>query len=74
MHVVTSRGSKKRNAIYWVKNFDDIGKVFTTDRLDDFKSKIIPILFANLPISTSTSTETGLIHRVINIVSRGMDS
>ena len=41
MHVVTSRGSKKRNDIYRVKNFDDIGKVFSTDRLDDFKYKII---------------------------------
>ena len=41
MDVVTPRGSKKRNDIYRVKNFDDIGKVFTTDRLDDFKYKII---------------------------------
>ena len=41
MHVVTSRGSKERNTIYRVKNFDDIGKVFTAERLDDFKYKII---------------------------------
>ena len=49
MHVVTSRGSKKRNAIYWVKNFDDIGKVFTADRLDDFKYKIIKA-YIQLPL------------------------
>ena len=49
MHVVTSRGSKERNTIYRVKNFGDIGKVFTAERFDDFKYKIIKA-YIQLPL------------------------